>query len=93
MTEAQPFDRRRDERRQLDLGPLFQGTRAGDWQFGTSMPGTSSLSARAAPDRRSQDRRVADRRKTNLGPPPGIDERRFRPDPRGVVFLHIGDCL
>ncbi|MBS1130224.1 MAG: hypothetical protein H6R16_1226 [Proteobacteria bacterium] len=36
--------------------------------------------------RRRGERRVGERRKENLGPPSGIDERRFRPDLRGVVF-------
>ena len=39
-----------------------------------------------APQRRREDRRRAQRRQVDLGPPPGIEERRRCPDLRGVVF-------
>lgn len=39
-----------------------------------------------APQRRREDRRRVRRRQVDLGPPPGIEERRRCPDLRGVVF-------
>lgn len=99
VTKTQPFDRRSDDRRHADLeirlhaeerrGKL-EASIAGDDLAGHSYNATEQ---RRKQDRRKQERRLGERRQVNLGPPPGIGERRFRPDPRGVVFLYIDDAI
>lgn len=97
VTKTLPFDRRCTDRRRIDIGPPPSiGERRRDsrtaaaWSEG-SCASTDAVEERSDPDRRRQDRRVGERRQVNLGPPPGIEERRFMPDPRGVVFLYVDE--
>lgn len=90
MTEIEPYDRRGDDRRQIDIGPSpFTGERR--HPVSAVVGREDTIGQRHDHDRRKQDRRVGERRQVNLGPPAGIEERRFRPDPRGVVFLYVDD--
>lgn len=90
MGQKQANNRRGTDRRDADFGPQPPiGERRSTADCGASGPATFGSSPGSAGERRKADRRVADRRQLDLGPPPSIGERRFRPDPRGVIFVHV----
>lgn len=80
MTDYEAFERRQNQRRQAlreSEPPLLAMRPACPGQ--TQLPDTGE-------HRVGVERRRGERRQQNLGPPPGVEERRFRPDLRGVLF-------
>ena len=87
MSNRESFDRRQNQRRHSS--PKAVGRANDDYPNPANANGITLLAPHTPPvqeHRNRQERRLGERRTCKLGPPQGIEERRFRPDLRGVVF-------
>lgn len=87
MSNRESFDRRQKQRRHAL--PKTGGRANDNCPTPANASGLSLFAPLAPPHqehRTNHDRRLGERRTHKLGPPQGMEERRFRPDLRGVVF-------